>query len=214
MSAPVVLLCLKFGLDRALAQSFEGDAVPPAPQASAEFVPEPDGAPAQPSGAVELNALPLFFGKFSSNLEISLASHHALIISPAYFAASYFRGPEAELGYRFYFYQRPLSGPFVGVAILGAAFQYRREPGLNCGPGAQSCAGHYESTLLYGATFEAGWQWIVRDWLLLGVGAGVEAQHAQARKYDVYGGDFTDITKVFVDSGVQPRVLATVGVVF
>jgi hypothetical protein len=162
---------------------------------------------------LELNPLPVGFGKIGGNIEVSLAPHHVLLLSPAYFAPSYFRGPEAELGYRFYFSQRALRGPFIGVSVLGAAFWYRREPSATCGSNGESCAGDYESTLLFGATLEAGWQWIVRDWLLLGVGAGVEAQHARARKYEVYQGDFTKLTEFFIDSGVQPRVLGTIGIV-
>ncbi|HEX3849451.1 MAG TPA: DUF3575 domain-containing protein, partial [Polyangiaceae bacterium] len=178
MPVRTALLCLKFGCALAAnsAQWPDDDSVSPSP--TPELGPEIAPSPAVPHGAIELNPLPVIFGKLGGNIEIALATHHALILSPAYFDADYFHGPELEIGYRYYFFQRTLSGPFVGLGIMGAAFQYHREPGSDCGPGGESCSGAYEPTQLYGATIEAGWQWIIRDWLLLGVGGGLEAQHA------------------------------------
>ena len=218
VSAQLLLLCLKFSLNCELATdsspSFESDTVPIAPPSSAPVASESAAVHPTPNGAVELNPLPVGFGKYGGNLELSLAPHHALIASLAYFdAGNYFNGPQAELGYRFYFYRRTLSGPFVGLGVMAAPFQYHPDPDSNCGGGFGSCP-QEESTFLYGAAFDAGWQWIIRDWLLLGVGAGVAVQHAAPRKYELYQSDLTDIAEYALDSGVHLRGLGTVGIVF
>jgi hypothetical protein len=164
-----------------------------------------------PTAALELNPLPVGFGKVGGNLEFVLAAHHALIFCPAYFAATAFHGPEGEAGYRFYFSPRTLSGPFLGVGIMGAAFSYLHEAS-DC-PQGQVCLTRFDSTRLYGATVEFGTQWIVKDWFLLGVGGGFIFQHATRRQYELYGDDFSNQAEWVLDSGVRPRVLFSVGVV-
>ena len=209
MSVPIALLCLKIGLSCGLAldssASFEGDSVPLVPRESARSESASTTSPPDPSNAVELNPLPVMFGKFGGNIEISLAPHQALIVSPAYFSyGNYFYGPEAELGYRFYFDRRPLSGPFVGLGVMGAAFRYHLD----------SIPQDDDSTFLYGATFEAGWQWVLKNRVLLGLGAGLIVQHAAPRKRKLYESDFTSIAELTLDSGLHPRALFTVGIAF
>lgn len=208
MSVSVAAFCLNLSLGCGFAAdtpaSLERDSVPLAPRSEAQ-------ANARPSGALELNPLPVMFGKFGGNLELALAPHHALIVSPAYFSVTnYFHGPEAELGYRFYFRERTLSGPFVGLGVLGGAFQYHADSG-SCG--AAGCSSEEPSTFVLGGTFELGWQWIV-DKLVLGVGAGLAAQYGAPRTRPLYESDFTNIAELALDSGILPRALGSVGVVF
>jgi hypothetical protein len=208
MSVAVAAFCLNLSVGCGFAAdapaSFERDSVPLAPRS------EP--AQARPSGALELNPLPVMFGKFGGNLELALAPHHALVISPAYFSfTNYFHGPEAELGYRYYLHEGTLGGPFVGLGALGGAFQYHAEPG-NCGPAG--CSTAEPNTFVLGGTFELGWQWIVWDELVLGVGAGFAAQYGAPRTRPLYQSDFTNIAERALDSGILPRVLGSIGVVF
>jgi Protein of unknown function (DUF3575) len=212
-----LLLCLQFDFScRAAAEpsSLKADSVPLSPHVSATAAPESDTPEPKPSGALELNPLPVVYGKFGGNVEIALAPHQALVISPAYYSfGNYFHGPEAELGYRYYFRERTLSGPFVGLGVMGGAFQYHPDSG-NCGAGAAGCSTEDQGTFVLGGTFEVGWQWIVRDTLLLGIGAGLAAQYGAPRSRQLYESDFTNIAELVLDSGVRPRVLGTIGVVF
>jgi hypothetical protein len=152
VSAPILLLCLKFALNCELAsdspQSFESDTVPIWPPNSEPTASESAAAHPTPNGALEVNPLPVGFGKYGGNLELSLAPHQALIASLAYFdAGNYFSGPQAELGYRVYFYRRTLSGPFVGLGVMAAPFQYHPDPDSSCNGGLGSCP-QEESTFL------------------------------------------------------------------
>jgi hypothetical protein len=203
---------LRIALDSSV--SLERDTVRLMPPESARSESASTTSPPDPSNAVELNPLPMIgFGKFGGNIEISLAPQQVLIVSPAYFSyGDYFYGPEAELGYRFYFDQRPLSGPFVGLGVMGAAFLYH--PDADCGAGVASCSRADQSTFLYGATVEAGWQWVLRSRILLGLGLGLIMQHAAPRTRRLYQSDFTSIAELTLDSGVRPRGLFTVGIAF
>lgn len=209
MSLALAAFCLNLSVGCGFAQggppSLEHDSVPLSPRSEAP-------TKARRNGALELNPLPVVFGKFGGNLELALAPHHALVVSPAYFSfTNYFHGPEAELGYRYYFREAMLSGPFVGLGALGGVFQYHPDSG-SCG--SASCSAEEPSTFVLGGTFELGWQWIVWDKLVLGVGGGLAAQYGAPRNPRLYESDFTNIAELALDSGILPRALGSVGVVF
>jgi hypothetical protein len=212
----LALLCSKLALGGGSAiespQSFASDSVTLAPQPDdLEFA----GPPAEPSLALELNPMPIEFAKFGGNLELPLGTHHALIMSPAYYAFDpYFHGPVFEAGYRYFFSKRALRGLFLGVGGMAGFFQYEPDQYEGaCGASAHPCPNE-AATHVYGATLEVGWQWIARDWLLLGVGGGLAVQYAAPRKYDLHGSDLTSLAELVLDSGIRPRALGTVGVVF
>lgn len=176
---------------------------------SAALTSDTEGASESIHGAIELNPLAVFVAKFGGNVEILPGSHHALIGSLAgQDTGNYFQGVVAEAGYRYYTRPHTLAGPFLDASLMASWFSYRtnRE-----GPAEYVSQ---DDTFGYGIAFDAGYQWIAFDRILIGAGGGLMVQHFKPRKYELYQSDFTSIAELFMDSGVRPRVLATMGVTF
>jgi hypothetical protein len=187
----------------------------PAPAFAPVDVGVVEPTPARRLFAVEWNPVALFIDRISFNFEIAPAEHHALVLAPYYFntrtpsfatvsgeapvvhASQRFEGVGGEIGYRYYAGRGGLRGFFAGPSFLLAGVR------------ATDGAGGHTSLVTFGGAVDVGWQALVADDWLIGLGGGaafvvasksVPEQQAPA----VY----------YANSGVHPRALAAVGYAF
>jgi hypothetical protein len=136
--------------------------------------------PARPF-AVTFNPVALTLGRLSANLELLIAPHHSLVLSPNLLAFQFDRGGRydlrsealgfatqrsdsfgAELGYHYWWHwRRTLSGPFFGPSLLLGTT-------TNASVGATTNAQAY-----WGAALDAGGQAVLPGGLTLGAGLGL-----------------------------------------
>jgi len=130
--------------------------------------------------AVTVNPLSLLLGRLSGNIELRLAAHHALVVSPNVLVAQVDRGTLGglvsqaygfvtqasssvglEVGYHYWWRRRAaLSGPFFGPSILfGSTTQ--------ASVGDPTHAQEY-----WGAAFDLGLQEVLAGGFTIGGGAG------------------------------------------
>jgi hypothetical protein len=135
--------------------------------------------------AVTLNPVPLAFGRLSANLELDLAPHHALVLSPNVLFAGVGRGDPRtllsdgfgfastgsqsygfEVGYHYWMRRRPaLEGIFLGPSVV-------------VGVTTQATVGDPSRTQAYGgAAFDVGYQAVVGPGFVVGAGAGAGLIH-------------------------------------
>ncbi|HEX7481369.1 MAG TPA: hypothetical protein VF331_26435, partial [Polyangiales bacterium] len=191
----------------------------------------PESAPAGRSLAIEWNPLPFFtmhtgvapsdpgrppqggLGKLSLNVIFAPAEHHALIVSPFYVLTrttpitifdnasnptrlpiQTFRGFGAELGYRYYSGRGGLRGVFVGPSWIIGSFTATAENGAQ------------RSYLDFGGAADVGYQTLVLDCMSLSLGVGLQ--------YTTTSKSIPEQmlwAKVFANSALFPRVLASIG---
>jgi hypothetical protein len=128
-----------------------------------------------------LNPLALVVGRLSANVEIQLAPHHALVLSPnvlSYhverggrynlasegtgYASSTSAGFGGEVGYHYWWaWRRTLAGPWVGPSLL---FGSTTDATVGTTNGAQA---------YWGAAIDAGGQAVVPGGFTFGAGLGV-----------------------------------------
>jgi hypothetical protein len=180
-----------------------------------------DAPPLHRTLTLEWNPVALFLDRFSINLVIAPGNHHALVLSPFYtwartspygtnldasgntlpytlnVLAQTFQGFGGELGYRYYFELGGPRGFFVGPSLLLAAMTAK--------------AGNGNETSFYdlGVAADVGYQAIVADRVTFSVGAGV--QYAAPSKSIP---DQEWPANVYANSGVQPRLLLSLGYAF
>jgi hypothetical protein len=190
----------------------------------------PEAAPPRRYLAIEWNPLPFVamhtgvkpdpggptqggLGKLSLNLVLAPLEHHALILSPYYvltrttpitafddnanptqLPVQTFRGYGTELGYRYYTGQGGLRGFFAGPSLILAAMT------------ATAQNGQKTPYLDYGVAVDVGYQALVVDSVSLSLGAGLQ--------YTTPSKNIPEQmlwAKVFANTAVFPRVLASVG---
>jgi hypothetical protein len=139
---------------------------------------EPAGRPL----AITLNPLALTLGRLSANVELLLATHHALVVSPnvllfhvdrggrynagsegAGFASTTSSGFGAEVGYHYWWWtwSHRLAGPWAGPSLLVGSTS-------DATVGASTGARAY-----WGAALDAGGQAVFANGLTLGAGVGL-----------------------------------------
>jgi hypothetical protein len=166
--------------------------------------PSPLPPPPPRSVAVSYNPLTLQLSRLSANLEIALGSHHIFEASP-FFAYTrtnsdsnnVFSGVGAELGYRYYFGEGGMRGLYVGPAVLLGFYS------------AQAATGQSTTFQNFGGALDVGYQAIVADRVVLGLGTGVQ--------YTVPTLTFLPQelpASVYAVRGLRPRLLFAVGVAF
>ena len=204
----------------------ESDAVPTGPV----DVTLPEAAPPRRWLAIEWNPLPFVamhtgvkpdpggptqggLGKLSLNFVFAPLEHHALILSPYYvltrttpitvfddnsnatqLPVQTFRGYGTELGYRYYSGQGGLRGFFAGPSLILASMT------------ATAQNGQKTPYLDYGVAVDIGYQALVVDRVSLSLGAGLQ--------YTTPSKSIPEQmlwAKVFANTAVFPRVLASVG---
>jgi Protein of unknown function (DUF3575) len=177
------------------------------------FVPE--GEPMK-SIAIEANPLAIAIGRFSMNLEYMVAPHHAVEISPYVFFAVPGANSEVdayggEIGYRYYTGKYGPEGWFLGGSLAFGTFTYqhnaptvtRASDGLLLDGSVNT---EYDSL---GGAIDAGYQIILQEHVVVGLGAGVEY------RYLTIGPDFQpyDHTSQWLlyGPGFRPRLLFSMG---
>ncbi|MGH7280378.1 MAG: hypothetical protein ACRELY_02555 [Polyangiaceae bacterium] len=141
-----------------------------------------DIEPLRHRAALTLNPIPMIVGRFGANLELMLASHHAVVASG--FVQTYSSAvmhvivPQAdmsnlpsplfggELGYRLYSGSEGPSGLFVGPSLVMMPFAY---PHVGSDLRAEMVA--FET---YGAALDVGAQAVIGSGLTIGCGVGVQ----------------------------------------
>ncbi len=131
--------------------------------------------------AITLNPLPLFWGRLSANVEMQLAPHHALVVSPNVlvfnadrggtgsllssgfgFASPTSTGIGVELGYHYYSrWSRTLRGNFFGPSLLVGTTS-----GANVGDGTHAQG-------YYGFALDVGRQEVLPGGFTVGGGLGI-----------------------------------------
>jgi len=165
---------------------------------------------------VEWSPLALFLGKISANVVIAPVDHHSIVLSPFYASTTTipiyiydnggnptqlpqqtFKGGGGELGYRYYFGRGGPRGFFVGPSLMFGAFTATAQNGADT------------QFFNLGVAADVGFQALVLDRISLSLGAGAQ-----------YNATTTTIPNqqfpadVFANSGVRPRLLASVGCAF
>jgi len=208
------------------AEAPESDAVPAGPV----DVSLPEATPPRRYLAIEWNPLPFVamhtgekpdpggptqggLGKLSLNFVLAPLEHHALILSPFYvltrttpvtifddagaptqLPVQTFRGYGTELGYRYYTGEGGLRGFFAGPSLILSTMTATAQNGAKT---------HY---LDYGVAADIGYQALVVDSVSLSLGAGL-----QYTTTDKSIPEQMLWAKVFANSAVFPRILASVG---
>jgi hypothetical protein len=214
--APVLILC-GVGLTLCATSPAQAESSPPPPGPPPAFAPvdvaviEP--MPARRVIAVEWNPVALFIDRLSANVEIAPADHHALVLAPFYFstrtaaflspstmvvhASQHFEGGGGELGYRYYAGRGGLRGFFAGPSFILTRVV------------ATDGAGDQTSLMTYGAAVDVGWQALVADDWVVSLGGGGEYMFTSQKVPDQQAP-----AAYYVNSGLHPRVLVTVGYAF
>lgn len=164
-------------------------------------------APSTPRRFVlEIAPLSFILRRYGGGAEVLVASHHAIVGSAYWFPTwttkpdsfeNEFRGWGGEVGYRYYLGEYGPRGFFAGASFLFGSFVGIPQVGDRVS---------FES---YGGALDLGYQAIVADWLVLGLGAGIQytaaTESLPRQELPV---------SIFANAGVRPRFLASVGVAF
>ena len=192
-----------------------GRAQPPSPPQPDYSAYPDDVAPAEEGAlrrmTLEVNPLGPFIGQWGGAIELLPARHHALILSPYYYATRTGQGPEnffqgvgGEIGYRWYSSPNGPRGFFLGPSLILGAF-VAQGAALDASHPAPSPSTFYN----LGMALDVGYQAIIADRLVIGLGVGAQS---------IY------VTKTFLDqewpssvhtnSRLYPRALLSFGYAF
>jgi hypothetical protein len=198
------------------ATSALASASPPPSMSTPVDVTLPDMPPARRWVAIELNPVSLIIGKISANVIVVPVEHHALVLSP-FFATTTtapiyvydamgaptqlptqsFTGGGGELGYRYYFGRGGPRGLFLGPSFVLGDFSAKAQDGSTT------------SYMQLGGALDLGFQALVFDRLSLSLGAGLQYL---ASSTTIPPQQFP--ADVYANSGLRPRLLASIGVAF
>ena len=127
--------------------------------------------------ALEISPLDWLFNQAGLTFELMLARHHGLVLKGYYWAAksdpdanfgrtNLFQGGAGELGYRWYSSEDGPRGFFVGPSFIGGYYHAKSAGDAN--PDVTVDFGSY------GFAVDGGYQAIVADCVVIGLGAGVQ----------------------------------------
>lgn len=165
----------------------------------------PERPPEQRRFALSYNPYTLHLLRLGLNIEVMLVSHHVIIVTPFWATTTtnedsnrnQFRGFGAELGYRYYTGENGPRGFYVNPSFLFG--KYNAIPQLG-------------DTVAYtnlGGAIDVGYQSIVADRWVVGIGAGLQ--------YTVPSVTFPQqelTASIFANKGLRPRLLLALGVAF
>lgn len=163
-----------------------------------------EAAPPTRRIAISYAPLTLMLQRYGGNVELLLASHHALGVSAYYAYArtnedtnNVFRGVGGELGYRWYAGENGPRGFYVGPSALLGRFEAVPAQG---------------ATVAYwnvGGALDLGWQALVADRVLFGLGVGLQytAPTTSLPQQEVSA-------SVYANAGLRPRLSLAFGVAF
>jgi len=169
-----------------------------------------DAPPPRRVVAVAWNPLPLAtIGKLSADVVIAPLAHHALVLSPFWARTTTapiyafddagnarqlpeqtFTGFGGELGYRYYKNEGGLRGCFAGPSLVGGSFT------------AKASDGKSTSYAQYGVALDVGYQALVADRVVLGLGLGLQYLATSKSLPDQ---QFP--ASVYAGTGLRPRFL-------
>jgi hypothetical protein len=187
-----------------------------------------DAPPPRRIVAIEWNPLALIIGKWVSvDVVIAPINHHSIVLSPFYASTTTapicvvtdsgsttsncgimgppsamlpqqtFEGFGGEIGYRYYWGHAGPRGAFVGPSLVLASMT------------AKAQDGSHTSFWDYGFAADAGYEALVADRVALTLGGGV--QYTLASK-SIPNQQLP--AAIYANSGVRPRLLASLGVAF
>lgn len=147
----------------------------------------------------------LLIGRYGGNVELVPGDHHGVIVSPYYTRTTgtertnfpRFSGWGGEIGYRYYVAPGGPRGLYLNPSLIGG--RYRGRPGI----------GDSVDVTGFGAAFDVGFQAILGDRCVVGIGAGLQAT-------------WTDRTlprqdlpvSIYANAGVRGRFIVALGIAF
>jgi hypothetical protein len=163
-----------------------------------------EAAPPTRRIAISYDPLTLMLQRYGANVEVLLASHHVLGVSAYYAYArtnedtnNVFRGVGGELGYRWYSGDDGPRGFYIGPSVLLGRFE------------AVPARGDSVSYWNVGGAMDLGWQALVADRVLFGLGAGLQYT---APTVSLAAQEVT--ASVYANAGLRPRLSLAFGVAF
>ena len=155
--------------------------------------------------ALSWNPFTLHLTRVSLNAELLIASHHGVMITPFYASTTtntdsfenVFRGWGGEIGYRYYSGKNGARGFFIGPSLLLGFYD------------AIPKRGDKVPFTNWGGALDVGWQALVADRWVVGLGTGVQ--------YTVPSATFPSQelpASVYASRGLRPRLLLALGVAF
>jgi MYXO-CTERM domain-containing protein len=166
--------------------------------------PPPEPEPVARRLAIYVSPLSLLVDRYGGSLEIMLASHHALEAGAYYVycatnsdSANLFEGVGGEVGYRFYLGRNGPRGFYIGPSFLLAS--------MTAVPQAGPSMGYLD----LGGALDLGYQALVVDRVLVGLGVGAQytAATQSLPQQQVPA-------SVYANGGLRPRVSLAIGVAF
>lgn len=154
---------------------------------------------------IAYNPFTLQASRYGANVEVLVASHHVLA-GTLYWASTVtnedsfnnrFRGIGGELGYRYYTGHDGPRGAFIGPSFLLGAFD------------AVPARGATTSFENYGVALDVGYQALVADRWVVGVGGGLQ----YSRPSTTFPQQELPAS-IYANPGVRPRLLLALGVAF
>jgi hypothetical protein len=215
MNRPALILC---GMGLAFSAPSAAGAPPaaaPAPATPPVDVVVAEASPPRRVFALEWNPVALFIDRISATIEIAPVDHHVLVLSPYYFntrTASFpgvsdgapvahlsqrFEGVGGEIGYRYYAGYGGPRGFFAGPSFILAGLK------------ATDGAGSETSLMDYGIALDVGWQALVADDWVIGLGGGAQYSFTSKSVPDQQAP-----AAYYANAGVHPRALAALGYAF
>jgi hypothetical protein len=177
------------------------------------FVPE--GEPMK-NLALEANPLAIAVGRFSLTLEFMVAPHNAIEITPYVYFAVPAANTEVdayggEIGYRYYTGRHGPEGWFLGGSLGFGAFEYQHiAPTVSRASDNvvldESVSTQYDQI---SAAIDAGYQVILQEHVVVGVGAGVEYRYLTL--YPGFQPYDHDSQWLAYGQGFRPRLLFSMG---
>ncbi len=202
-SAPVLALALA-ALSPALARA-DGPAATTPPPAPPLDQPRASAPPPTRRLTISYNPFGLQISRYGGNVELTLASHH-VVEGNLYYLYSHtnsdsnnvFSGFGGEIGYHYFFGENGPRGFYAGPSFLLGFFNAKA-----------AATGESTSFQNFGGALDVGYQAIVADRIVLGLGVGLQ--------YTVPTVKFPQQevpASVYANAGFRPRMLLAIGVAF
>lgn len=180
------------------------DATPPASSNSGDQDESSLPVPAPPFRhfTIELTPLNLVMRRYGGQVELIPVAHHAVQLAGYYFDwttgtdshNNHFRGVGGEIGYRYYFGEAGPRGFFLGPSFLAGNFDGIPKVGATV---------HFQN---YGGAFDIGYQSLVLDRIVIGLGIGLQYTVPTA---DIPHQELPAST--VANAGLRPRLLLALG---
>ncbi len=162
--------------------------------------------------SLTLNPLGLIISRYSFQIEVLPAAHHALTLSPFYTSVDAktnganlgsFSGYGAELGYRYYSSAKGPEGFFIGPSFLFSSYKQTSITTANAPE---------KSFTAIGGAIDLGGQGVIGPGIVLGAGFGLQYTRNSADLLNL--NDLNLASAIIAGGGLRPRFLFSVGFAF